>query len=257
MNRRAVHRENDVAFLQPGGRGRHIGLHLVDDRSLRRDDHRLAHTLAPPPARFGLEWLHLEIQNLAIPFHLEWNRGAFAAHHVPDDAVVHPGEAGHPVAIHLEDFVARQNARTRCRRILRHVTDDCGGVGFAHRVTDHPDDAREKEREQKTEERPRDRNDDFVQRGNGRELRAIGLDLALDDVHGRELRHRHKPAERQRAERVLHAVDGLLPDRLPEPDAELLHDKPAPPRCEEMSQLMHDDEQVKEDEDLEDNKGDA
>ena len=53
----------------------------------------------------------------------------------------------------------------------------------------------ENQRQQQTEKRPGDGDDDFVERGNLRELRAIDIGLALDDVHRRELRQRHEAAE--------------------------------------------------------------
>ncbi len=49
----------------------------------------------------------------------------------------------------------------------------------------------------------------------------------------------------------------LLPKRFAEPDAEFFDHQPAPARGEEVPQLMHDDEQVKEDDDLEDDEDDA
>ena len=51
------------------------------------------------------------------------------------------------------------------------------------------------EREEQAEERAGDRDDDLVERGNRRELGAIGLGFALDDVHRRELRQRDEAAE--------------------------------------------------------------
>ena len=83
---------------------------------------------------------------------------------------------------------------------------------------------------------PGERDDDFVERGNFRQLRAIHVGLAFDHVHGRELRQRHETAERNRAERILHAVDRFFPERFAEPDAEFLDVKPAPARRQEMAE---------------------
>ena len=88
-------------------------------------------------------------------------------------------------------------------------------------------------------------------------LCAIDVGLALDDVHRRELRQRDEAAERQRAERVLDAVDRLFPKRFAEPDAKFLDVKPAPARGQKMAQLVDDDEQVKKDENLEEDEDDA
>ena len=55
----------------------------------------------------------------------------------------------------------------------------------------------------------------------------------------------------------MNAIDCLLPERFAEPDAELLDVKPAPARGQEMAQLVDHDEQVKEDNDLEEDKDDA
>ena len=109
-------------------------------------------------------------------------------------------------------------------------------------------------RQEQTEKRTRDRDDDLVERGNWRELRAIDVGLAFDDVHRRELRQRDETAERNRAERILHAVDRFLPKRFAEPDAEFLDVEPAPARRQKMAQLMDDDEQIKKDDDLEEDE---
>jgi hypothetical protein len=66
-------------------------------------------------------------------------------------------------------------------------------------VADSPDDGSENHREKETEERPRDCDDDLIERRNGRELGPIRLGLALDDIHRRELRKGNKAAERDRA----------------------------------------------------------
>ena len=112
----------------------------------------------------------------------------------------------------------------------------------------------ENEREKNTEKRAGNRDDDFIERGNGRELRAIDIGFAFDDVHRRKLRKRDKTAERQRAERILHAVDRFLPERFAEPDAEFLDVESAPARGEKMTELMDDDEQIKKNEDLEEDE---
>ena len=76
------------------------------------------------------------------------------------------------------------------------------------------------------------------------------LGLALDRLHRRHLRQGDVAAGRDRAEDVLHAVDLLFPDRLAEPDGELLDLQPPPARGQEVAQLVDDDEQVEEQNDL-------
>ena len=85
----------------------------------------------------------------------------------------------------------------------------------------------------------------------------VDIGFALDDVHRRKLRQRDEAAERQRAERILDAVDCFFPKRFAEPDAEFLDVKPAPARRQKMPELMHHDQQIEKDEDLEQDKNDA
>src|SRR3954447_15608682 len=124
-------------------------------------------------------------------------------------------------------------------------------------MPDDPNDGGERDREQQTEKRAGKRDDDFVERRNSRQGRAIHVRPALDDVHRRELRGFQNPAEWQRAERVEHAVDLLFPERFAEPDAELLDHQSAPPRGEKVPELMDNDEQIKKDNDLEQDEEDA
>src|SRR4051812_33960298 len=124
-------------------------------------------------------------------------------------------------------------------------------------MPDGPDHAGKKESEQDAEERPRDRHDDFIERGNLRQRSAILVGLALDHVHRSELRQFHEPAERKGAQRVLDAVDRLLPERFSEPDAESFDVQSAPARRQEMAQLVDDDEEIKKENDLEKDENDA
>src|SRR6266702_3828236 len=124
-------------------------------------------------------------------------------------------------------------------------------------MANRPDNAGKTQRQKQAEQRPGDRYDDFVERGNFRQPRAVHIRLTLDNVHRRELRQRNKSAKRKRAQRVLHTVDRLFPERLAEPDTELLDVNPAPARRQKMTELMHDDEQIKKNEDLEKNEDGA
>src|SRR6476660_6239209 len=112
-------------------------------------------------------------------------------------------------------------------------------------MTDSPDDSGKKHGQQQAEHRTRDRYNDFVERGNFRQLRPVQVGFALDDVHRRKLRQRNKTSEWQRPEGVLDAVNRLFPKRFAKPDAEFLDVETPPPRGEKMPELMHHDEQVK------------
>ena len=74
-------------------------------------------------------------------------------------------------------------------------------------------------------------------------------DLALEAAHRCHLRQRHKAAKGNRAEAVFDAVDGLLPERLAEPDVEFVDLQPAPPRGEEVAPLMNDDHEIEDEDD--------
>ena len=57
--------------------------------------------------------------------------------------------------------------------------------------------------------------------------------------------------------RILDTVDRFLPNRFAEPDTELLDKQPTPACGQKMAQLVHDDEQIEEDKDLEEDENDA
>ena len=160
-------------------------------------------------------------------------------------------------AIDRENFVTWFQAGLGRGRIRHHVTDRRGCFRFADRSSNRENDDRKQYRQAETEQRSRERDDDLVERGDRSELRTIHVRLALDDVHGRKLRQRDESAKRQRAERVLHAVDRFFPKRFAEPDAELLDVETTPARCQKMAQLMHNDEQIKKNKDLEEDEDDA
>ena len=60
--------------------------------------------------------------------------------------------------------------------------------------------------------------------------------------------------KRKRAEGVLHAADRLFPNRFAKPDAELLDVKTTPACRQKMAELVHDNQQVKENENFEKNE---
>src|SRR5215470_2337702 len=124
-------------------------------------------------------------------------------------------------------------------------------------MTNCPDDSGKKQSQQQAEHRTGDGYNDFVERGNLRQLRAIQVGFAFNDVHRSKLRQRNKTSEWQRSQRVLDAINCLLPNRFTKPNTEFLDVETPPPRREKMPNFVHHDEQVKNDEDLEQDEDDA
>src|SRR5213592_3072536 len=121
-------------------------------------------------------------------------------------------------------------------------------------MPDRPDNAGKTERQKHAEQRPGNRYDDFVERGNFRQPCAVHIRLTLDNVHRRKLGQRDKASERQRTERVLDTVDCLFPEWFTEPDAEFFYVKPSPAGGQKMSQFMDNNQQIKQDENLEEDE---
>ena len=99
------------------------------------------------------------------------------------------------MTIDFENLVAGLKASFRRRRVDLHVADRGCRVRFVNRVTDRPDNGGEEERKKQTEERTSERDDDFIERRNLREFRAVNVGFALNDIHRRELRQFHETAE--------------------------------------------------------------
>jgi len=55
----------------------------------------------------------------------------------------------------------------------------------------------------------------------------------------------------------MNAIDCLFPNRLPKPDAEFLDVEATPARGEKMPKLVHHNQQVEQDQDLEEDEDDA
>src|SRR5262247_3499207 len=115
-------------------------------------------------------------------------------------------------------------------------------------MADSPYDCRKEKRQEQAEQRPGDGYDDFVERRDFWQPSAVHIRFSLDDVHWRKLRQRHVTSKRKRAERVLNAVDCLLPDRFAEPDTEFFDVQASPARRQKMPQLMDHDQQIEKDE---------
>ena len=121
-------------------------------------------------------------------------------------------------------------------------------------LADLPNDDGKNNREQKTEQRPGKRHDDFVERRNVWKFFRAVLHLALDGFHRGHLRQRNVAACRNPAERVFDAVNILFPNRFAEPNGETFDFQAAPARREEMSQLMHADDEIENQHDFERDK---
>src|SRR3954451_20534656 len=112
-------------------------------------------------------------------------------------------------------------------------------------MTNRPDDSGKKQGQQQAEHRTGDRYNNFVERRNPRQFRPVEVGFALDDVHWRKLRQCNKTSEWERSERVLDAVNCLLPKRFAKPHTEFLDVETPPPCREKMTKLMYYDQQVK------------
>ena len=66
-------------------------------------------------------------------------------------------------------------------------------------MTNSPNEGGKDEREEQAEKRTSDRHDDLVEHGNARQLGAVGIGFAFDDIHRRELRERDEAAKGKRA----------------------------------------------------------
>src|SRR5438477_12292861 len=97
-------------------------------------------------------------------------------------------------------------------------------------MADSPNDGRKEKRQQQTEQRPGNRYDDVVERGNFRQPCAVYIRFSLDDVHWCKWRQPKEAPERQRAERAMDTVECWLPDRLAEPNNESWDRKSSPAR---------------------------
>jgi hypothetical protein len=60
------------------------------------------------------------------------------------------------------------------------------------------------------------------------------------------LRQRHKPACRDPAEAVLHAVDFFFPNRFPEPNLETVDLEPTPLACEKVAEFVDENDDVED-----------
>src|ERR1700693_3019466 len=258
VNLLAVDRANDVAFLQTGVRRGRFRFHFVDARRFSGKDQQLSNAFpAKPAARFGLVGTHIDRATLTVSFELDRDRLAFASNHRPTNAVVHSQKPRHGLSVHFQNFVTGLQSDFCRRRFGHDVTNRGRHVRFTDRITHYPDDRSEHDRQEKTEEWPCNRHDYFVERRNWRKRLTIDIGFPFDDIHRRQLRQRHKSAEWQRAQRILDTADFFLPKRLAEPDREFLDVETAQARRKKMPNLMHHNQQIENDQDLDEDEDDA
>src|SRR6267143_6892417 len=85
---------------------RRIFFYCFDQWRDRRFDGHLPRAFSSPAARLRNDSHNVNRQNLAIALDLERNYRALTPHYIPDDAVVHPGEARDRPLIDLENLVS-------------------------------------------------------------------------------------------------------------------------------------------------------
>ena len=164
------------------------------------------------------------------------------------------GETVHRLSVDCQDAVTRAEAGLVCGAAGLDDADDGGLVILVHGLAGGPDDARHHKGEEKGKERAGKGDDDLVQRGDGRQGRFAFLGVAFDRLHGGELREFDKAAGGNAAEGIPDAAKLFAPDRLAKPDAEFIHDQPAPARGEKVAQFVDHNQEVKNEKDLQDDE---
>src|SRR5438132_3779568 len=136
VDRRLVEPANDIVWSQSRRCRRRLRFHFFDDGCLRRKDEQLPNTLPAPSARFRFIRFHPNGLHIAIALEFHRTLVAFTSHHVPAHAVIHPEKTPDRFAIHFENFIARLKPDLLRRRIWHDITDDGGGIRFAHWMAD-------------------------------------------------------------------------------------------------------------------------
>lgn len=126
--------------------------------------------------------------------------------------------------------------------ILHHITDDRRALGVTHRPSHSPNHHRKNQSQEKTEQRPRERHNDFIERRDRRQDLTRTFPLPLDSFHRRHLRQGNVTPRRDAAQDVLHSFDTRFPNRLAKPNRKPVDLESPPPRSEEVPQLMNEDE---------------
>ena len=140
------------------------------------------------------------------------------------------------------------------RAVWINPADHSRIVLFTHRFADFPNDNSKKARQQKAEERPCKGNDDFVERLYGRQGLPRAFTFSFDRFHRRHLGKRDVATGGNCPEGIFDTANLLFPDRLAEPDREPVDFESAPASCQEMPQLVNENEQVEQEQDLQKNQ---
>ena len=147
VNFLTVDRPNNVLFLQSSRSCRRVRLNFIDNRRFGRKDEQLPNAFSSPTSCLGFVRLDVYRANFAIALELDRNCIAFTAYDRPAHAVVHAEKTRDTFSINLQNFVTRVKLAFSRRRIRHHVSDHRRHVGLAHRITGHPHNAREHDRE--------------------------------------------------------------------------------------------------------------
>ena len=124
------------------------------------------------------------------------------------------------------------------------------------RLSNQPHHNRKRKGEQKTEQRPGERHDDLVQRRDRRQRLSGAFAFAFNRLHRRHLGQRDIAPRGNCPQRIFDPADLLFPNRFPKPNGEPVNFQPAPPRRQEMAQLMDKNQQVEEQQHFENDKND-
>src|SRR5438105_5031177 len=89
VDRRFIKPANDVSRTQSGRGGRCVRFRFVDDRCLGWRNEQLAYTFPSPSTSVRVVRLHPNGLDLSVSLEFYGDFVAFAAHYIPDDAVVH------------------------------------------------------------------------------------------------------------------------------------------------------------------------
>src|SRR6266480_3207844 len=116
------------------------------------------------------------------------------------------------VSIDRKNLVACLKTSLGRGRSGHHIADSRGRFRFADWSPHRPDDDRKNDSKQETKKWTGEGDDDFVERRNLRQLRAIDVRFALDHVHGGKLWYCDESAERQTTKGVLDTVDRFFPN---------------------------------------------
>src|SRR5947209_8077282 len=245
--------KNLIERPQTRSRRRAVSGYMGNDWSRGGPDQHFPQTFSLMPRLRLLDEPAIKSHLLPIPFDFKGDGIALAPDHPPLHARSQSKPFAHWLVIHFQNAIPRLQKTIR-RRFFFHLTNDGGFGRFPFRPAHSPNDASEHHRQTKTQERASKGDNDFVPRGNGRQLFLRFVALAFDDLHRRHLRERDVASGGNAPQNIFDAVKLLFPDWLAEPDGEPLHFQSPPARGQEMAQLMHKNQQIKQRQHFEDDK---